>query len=46
MVTMIEKIRNMEDRSRKPNMKIIGVWKERKELFRENNQKHFRRKFF
>lgn len=46
MVIMIEKIRNMEDRFRKFNMKIIGVWKERKELFRENNQKYFRRKFF
>lgn len=44
MVIMSEKIRDVEDRSRKPNVKIIGVQKETKKQFGENNQVHFRRK--
>lgn len=44
MVIMSEKISNMEDRSRKPNTKIIGVQKETKEQFGKNKQIYFRRK--
>lgn len=44
MVIMSEKIRDMEDRPRKPNAKIIRVQKETKEQFGENNQIRLRRK--
>lgn len=44
MVIMSEKIRDMEDRFRKPNMKVMGVQKETKEQFGKNNQIYFRRK--
>lgn len=44
MVIMSEKIRDMEDRPRKPNAKIIRVQKETKEQFGENNQICLRRK--
>jgi hypothetical protein len=38
-----EKIRDMENESRKSNVKMI-VWKQRKMKFEENNQIYFRRK--
>lgn len=44
IIIMSEKISNMVDRSRKPNVKVVGVQKETKEQFVENNQTHFRRK--
>lgn len=44
IIIMSEKISDMVDRPRKPNVKVIGVQKETKEPFGENNRMHLRRK--
>lgn len=41
-----ERVRDIEDRAKISNVKIIGIQKKRKEWFGENNQLHFGEKKF